>query len=69
MSTIDAMIASGQLVINLPTSEYFVLDQGGYTYISTYISTVPEPTSLVLACVGGAGIIAGMKWRRRRAAR
>jgi hypothetical protein len=52
ISTIDAMIASGQIVVTSPTT-YSVIDQNGYTYIAD--GAVPEPASATLigiACIG-----------------
>jgi hypothetical protein len=42
ISTIDAMIASGQIVVTAPDG-YSVVNQGGYTYIQS--NAVPEPAS------------------------
>jgi fibronectin-binding autotransporter adhesin len=65
IATIDAMIASGQIVVNAPNG-YTVIDQGGYTYIEgIVVSSVPEPSSLMLACIAG-GTLIGVAWRRRR---
>jgi PEP-CTERM motif len=68
ISTIDSLISSGQIVISSPDG-YSVVDQGGYTYVMGGISSVPEPSSLVLAGLATAGIAAGMTWRRRRSSR
>jgi len=65
VSTIDSMISSGQITINSPDG-YSVVDQGGYTYIMSGISTIPEPSSLVLACLAAAEVGVGITRRRRR---
>ncbi len=64
IDTIDGMIASGQLVINAPQG-YSVVDSGGYTYIMGSVSSVPEPSSLALACLATAGITVIATWKRR----
>ncbi len=66
ISTLDSMIASGQIVVDAPQG-YNVIDMGGYTYIEgNYTqSVVPEPSSLLLACLATLGVAAGMTWRRR----
>jgi hypothetical protein len=60
ISTIDSMIADGQIVITAPNG-YTVDDRGGYTYIDGI--PVPEPSSLVLACLATAGVAAGLRSR------
>ena len=65
ISTIDSMIADGQIVVSAPNG-YTVDDRGGYTYIDVIpVASVPEPSSLVLACLATAGVAAGMRSRRR----
>ena len=69
ISTIDSMIADGQIVITAPNG-YTVDDRGGYTYIDGItVSSVPEPSSLVLACLATAGVAAWMRSRRRLTSR
>jgi PEP-CTERM motif len=68
VSTIDSMIASGQIQITAPDG-YSVVDQGGYTYIMGGVASVPEPSSLVLAGIAAGGIVLGTEWRRRRRGR
>jgi hypothetical protein len=68
VSTIESMIASGQIQITAPDG-YSVVDQGGYTYIMGGVASVPEPSSLVLACIAAGGIVLGTEWRRRRRGR
>jgi hypothetical protein len=53
ISTLDAMIASGQIVIPAPTS-YSVFDQNGFTYIAD--GAVPEPASTALICIACIGL-------------
>jgi hypothetical protein len=38
-----------------------------YTYIEAVAATVPEPSAIVLACLGFGGVVAAA-WRRRRPA-
>ncbi len=66
ISTLDSMIASGQIVVDAPQG-YNVVDMGGYTYIDGNYSqsVVPEPSSLLLACLASLGVAAGITWRRR----
>jgi fibronectin-binding autotransporter adhesin len=68
ISRLDSMIGSGMITISSPDG-YSIVDQGGYTYIMGGISSVPEPSSLVMACLATAGLAAGLTWRRRRAVR
>jgi fibronectin-binding autotransporter adhesin len=65
ISTIDGMIAAGEIVVSSPDG-YSVVDQGGYTYIMGAVSSIPEPSSLVLACLASVGVAVGAQWRRRR---
>jgi hypothetical protein len=66
ISTLDAMIASGQIVITAPQG-YTVDDRGGYTYIDgLFATTVPEPSSLVLGGLAIAGVAIAMRRARRR---
>ena len=66
VSTIDSMIVNGQIVITAPQG-FELIDQGGYTYVEgLYGSAVPEPSSLVLACVAGLGVAVAVQWKRRR---
>ena len=65
ISTLDAMIASGQIVITAPQG-YSVVDTGGYTYIEGgFSAAVPEPSSLLLGGLAIVGVAIGLKWRRR----
>ena len=67
ISTLDSMIASGMIVITAPQG-FEVYNSGNYTYIGglfTPPSVVPEPSSLLLACIASLGVAAGMTWRRR----
>ena len=64
MTTLEAMIKSGQITITAPDG-YSIIDLGGYTYIEGGVASVPEPSSLVLAGLAVAGVAAGA-WRRRR---
>jgi hypothetical protein len=68
ISTLDAMIASGQIAVTAPEG-YSIVDQGGYTMIVGGFSAVPEPSSLVLACIAGVGMVVGVNWQRRRTGR
>ncbi|HMF36442.1 MAG TPA: PEP-CTERM sorting domain-containing protein [Isosphaeraceae bacterium] len=66
ISTLDAMIASGQIELTLPPGDsYSVYGRGGYTYIGASGSAIPEPASLLLACIAGLGIAIGVKCRGR----
>ncbi len=71
ISTIDGLISSGEMVINLPPGgSYQVVDQGGYTYVKGIgVASVPEPSSLVLLSIAGASLAIGRQWRSRRARR
>jgi hypothetical protein len=65
ISTLQALIASGQIVVTAPQG-YSIIDQGGFTYIEGGFAPVPEPSSLVLA---GTAALAGLGvWARRRTA-
>jgi hypothetical protein len=46
-----------------------IIDQGGFTYIEGGFSAVPEPSSLVLACLASAMGAAVMVKRQRRLGR
>ena len=51
----------------LPGETYQVADSGGYTYIyGIGGASVPEPSSIVLFCMGTLGVMVAAKWRRRR---
>ena len=64
-SAIDGMIADGEIVIRAPQG-YSVDDRGGYTYVDgSYISAIPEPSSIVLGCIACVGIVIGVKRSRR----
>jgi hypothetical protein len=66
VSTIDSMIANGQITANIPLSDMNVVDSNGYTYIrGISVASVPEPSSLMLACLATAGVAGGMTRRRR----
>lgn len=68
ISTIDGLINSGALVINLPAGgTYQVLDQGGYTYVDGFVTaSVSEPSSVVLAAMAIGGVAIGRRWQRSR---
>ncbi len=70
ISTIDSMIVNGQIVITAPQG-FEVIDQGGYTYVEGFYSSnaVPEPSSLVLACIATVGIAVAARWKSRRSGR
>ncbi|HVU87632.1 MAG TPA: PEP-CTERM sorting domain-containing protein [Pirellulales bacterium] len=64
VSTLNGMIASGQITLSLPQNGiYSVFDQGGYTYIAT---AVPEPESMMLAGMGCLVSIAAAARRKLR---
>ena len=68
ISTIDSMIHDGQIVLSLlPGQSYQVADSGGYTYIyGIGGASVPEPSSIVLLCMGTLGAVVVTKWQRKR---
>jgi hypothetical protein len=66
ISTIDAMIADHQILITAP-SGYQVVDSDGYTYIMGGVSSVPEPSSLVLVTIATVGIAIAARWKQRLA--
>jgi hypothetical protein len=68
ISTIDTMIADGQIKLALlPGETYDVAVSGGYTYVfGVGGQAVPEPSSIVLACIAGGGLTIATAWRRRR---
>ncbi len=66
ISEIDALIASGNIVISSPYG-YSVYDSGGYTYVGYDNTAVPEPSSLAL-CGLGVAFIGLRAWRRRKSA-
>jgi PEP-CTERM motif len=68
VATIENMIRSGQIVITSPDG-YSVVESGGYTYIMGGVSAVPEPSSLVLACMATVGIAAATRSKSRRSGR
>ncbi len=68
ISTIDGLINSGKITIS-GASNYSVYDAGGYTYIGIGASSVPEPSSLVLACLAAIGVTIGLARRRGRMGR
>jgi PEP-CTERM motif len=71
ISTIDGLIGSGAIVLDLPAGySYEVVDQGGYTSINGVAgAAVPEPSSLVLAAMAAAGIVVWRRWPRSRSRR
>jgi fibronectin-binding autotransporter adhesin len=68
IGTIDSMIASGQIVISSPDG-YSVVDSGGFTYIMGGISSVPEPSSRVLACLATVSVALAAGWKNGRKGR
>jgi hypothetical protein len=62
IGAIEAMIGSGEI---LGASGYSVYDSGGYTYIGISTASVPEPSSLVLACLATAVVAVSVARRRR----
>ncbi len=67
ISTIDGLIAGGQIQITAPNG-YSVVDNGGYTYIDgTPQGIVPEPSSVIMLSLGALGVLGMMAARRRRA--
>lgn len=70
VGTIDNMIADGQINLTIPSGYTFeVVDSGGYTYIEIVAASVPEPSSLVLACLATAGVTIALPRRRRERGR
>ncbi len=70
VSTLDAMIAAGQIDISLPMGgSYSVFDLNGYTYIGASVTAVPEASSLTIASIACVGLAIGMRWRNCRAGR
>ncbi len=68
ISTIDGLIAGGQIQITAPNG-YTVDDRGGYTYIDgTPQGIVPEPSSVIMLSLGALGALGAMAARRRRVA-
>ncbi len=68
ISTIDGMIAAGQIEIT-NGSGYQVYDSGGYTYVGFQSASIPEPSSLILAGLASVGVAFGMMWQTRRTSR
>jgi hypothetical protein len=69
ISTLQGLINSGEITISAPAGyTSAVVDSGGYTYIELVASAVPEPSSIVLGCLGMAGTAAATWWRRRHPA-
>ncbi len=70
VSTLDAMIADHQInITTLPGQTYQVINKpDGYTYIlGIGGAAVPEPSTLVLASLGLAGVVLATARRRRQA--
>jgi hypothetical protein len=67
ISTIDTMIADHQVLLTLlPGQSYQVADSGGYTYIyGIGGAAVPEPSSIVLFCMGTLGVIVAARRPRK----
>jgi hypothetical protein len=68
ISTIDSMIASGQIVISSPDG-FSVVDSGGFTFIMGGVSAVPEPSSLCLGAIAAVVVGGAAVARRRRLTR
>lgn len=55
------------------TIDFVALGSSNYTYLSTglaatiQLSSVPEPSTLVLACIASLGVAVAVRWKRRRA--
>jgi T5SS/PEP-CTERM-associated repeat protein len=67
VNTLTTMIDDHQINLTLlPGQTYSVQDSGGYTYIyGVGGASVPEPSTLVLACLAIAGLTSAKTWRRR----
>jgi hypothetical protein len=67
ISTLNGLISSGEITITpAPGSTYAVVDTGGFTYIEgVSAAAVPEPSSIILSCLGIAGVATAAWWRRR----
>ncbi len=63
IQTIQSMIGSGEITMT-GANAYTVYDAGGFTYIGS--ASVPEPSSLVLACLAFAGVTVAMARKHRR---
>jgi hypothetical protein len=64
INTINTMIKDKQIVVTAPQG-YQVVDMNGYTYVEGKFAT-PEPSTLVLALIGGVAIALRTAWRSRR---
>jgi fibronectin-binding autotransporter adhesin len=69
ISTLTTMIDDGEIKLTLlPGQTYSIVNMGGYTYIEGVGGTsVPEPSSLVLACTAAGGgrardVVAATPW-------
>jgi hypothetical protein len=65
ITTLDGVIGAGQIAVTAPQG-YSVFDQNGYAYIGISGMAVPEPSSLVLACIADVGAMIGVNWYKRR---
>jgi hypothetical protein len=68
VTTIDSMIAAGDIVIS-GTSSYSVVNENGYTYIEGAYAAVPEPSPLVMTVIAATGVAIAVRWRARRPVR
>ena len=69
ISTLQGLINSGEITTSTPAGyTYALVHSGGYTYIEIVASAVPEPSSIVLCCLGMAGAAAATWWRGRHPA-
>jgi hypothetical protein len=62
VSTLTTLIDDGEIKLTLlPGQTYQITNSGGYTYIDGIGgASVPEPSAIVLACLGAAGVGSGL---------